>query len=67
MTEELENQTPEILEGEHNSPIQKERYFRSLSALTDFVNSFKIESGAFGRGMLDGQECFVLQYRKREE
>lgn len=64
--EKIENQSS-ILEGEHNSPIQKERYFRSLSALTDFVNSFKIESGAFGRGMLDGKECFVLQYRKREE
>lgn len=63
--EKIENQSS-ILEGEHNSPIQKERYFRSLSALTDFVNSFKIESGAFGRGMLDDKECFVLQYRRKE-
>lgn len=67
MTEKLENQTPEILEGEHNSPIQKERLFSNLAALADYIKVFNIQAGAFGKANVDGKECYVLQYRTKED
>lgn len=64
-SEKLENQTPEILEGEYNTPIQKERYFRSLSALTDFVKVFEITSGSFQELKTNGSRIYLLRFNNK--
>jgi hypothetical protein len=65
--EKLENENKEPIEGEHNSPIQKEKLFSNLTALADYIKVFSIQAGAFGRANVDGKDCYILQYRSREE
>ena len=63
MTEQIENQRESILEGDFIPAGTSERVFSTLQGLTDYVNIFKVESGRFGVGILDGKRIYVLQYQ----
>jgi hypothetical protein len=60
--EQLENDKS-YLEGEYIPAGTSERIFGTLQGLTDYVNVFKVESGRFGVGSLDGKRIYVLQHR----
>jgi len=60
--EQIENDKSYI-EGEYISAGTTERVFSTLQGLTDYVNVFKVESGRFGVGSLDGKRIYVLQYQ----
>lgn len=61
-TEQIENEKSYI-EGEYIPAGSSERIFGTLQALTDYVSIFKVESGRFGVGSLDGKRIYVLQYQ----
>ena len=60
--EQLESDKSYI-EGEYLAAGTSERVFSTLQGLTDYVNAFKVESGRFGVGSLDGKRIYVLQYQ----
>ncbi len=60
--EQIENEKS-YLEGEYLAAGTSERIFSTLQGLTDYVNVFKVESGRFGVGSLDGKRIYVLQYQ----
>ena len=60
--EQLENEKS-FIEGEYIPAGVSERIFGTLQGLTDYVNIFKVESGRFGVGSLDGKRIYVLQYQ----
>jgi hypothetical protein len=60
--EAIENEKSYI-EGEYIAAGTSERIFGTLQALTDYVAVFKVESGRFGVGSLDGKRIYVLQHR----
>jgi len=60
--EQIENEKS-FIEGEYLPAGASERIFGTLQALTDYVAVFKVESGRFGVGSLDGKKCYVLQYQ----
>lgn len=62
MTEQIENEKS-FIEGEYIPAGVSERIFGTLQGLTDYVNIFKVESGRFGVGSLDGKRIYVLQYQ----
>lgn len=63
MTEQIETERESFIEGEYIPAGTSERVFSTLQGLTDYVNIFKVESGRFGVGNLDGKKCYVLQYQ----
>ena len=66
MTEQLENEQP--LEGILESPHQKQRTFKTLSTLLDYVQAFKIESFRCDSGVMYGtnEKVYRLSYMSME-
>jgi hypothetical protein len=62
VTGQIENEKS-YLEGEYIPAGTSERVFSTLQGLTDYANVFKVESGRFGTGYIDGRKVFVLQYQ----
>lgn len=64
ITEAPEQEQIEPLEGMHESPQQKTRIFRTLSALTDYIDAFKIDNGSWASGILQstGEKVYQLTY-----
>ena len=60
--EQIQNEKSYI-EGEYIAAGTSERIFSTLQGLTDYVSIFKVQSGRFGVGSLDGKKCYVLQYQ----
>lgn len=52
------------LEGELQSLQFQTKYFKTLSALCDYVKTFNIQNGSFKYGLLDNQYVFQLEYAK---
>ena len=50
MTNEIENGNKEPLVGDVDIPNKRIHIFRSMQAMTDFVNTFKISSGQWRTG-----------------
>lgn len=50
MTNQIENENKEPLVGEVDIPNRRVHIFRSMQAMTDFVNTFKISSGQWRTG-----------------
>lgn len=63
MTEAIETERESFIEGEYIPAGTSERVFSTLQGLTDYMVIFKVESGRFGVGNLDGKKCYVLQYQ----
>lgn len=61
---ETEETVDNTLEGTYEPAQQKTRIFTTLSALTDYVNVFKIENGQYAKGILrdSGRTVFQLSY-----
>lgn len=59
----IENEQP-ILEGEYQFPQQKVRLFNTMTALTDYINVFKINNGRFDQGTMNdtGRTVYQLTY-----
>lgn len=66
--DKIENQD-NILEGIVESPQQKQRLFKTLNALTDYVSVFKIENFRCDSGVLQGtnEKVFQLSYISLED
>ena len=62
MTEAIETERESFIEGEFIPAGTSERVFSTLQGLTDYMVIFKVESGRFGVGSLDGKRIYVLQY-----
>lgn len=64
VVETLEQDHIEPLEGTHESPQHKTRIFRTLSALANYIDAFKIEGGQWGSGILQstGEKVYQLTY-----
>ena len=60
--ERLENEKS-CIEGEYIPAGVSEHVFSTLQALTDYVKVFKVESGRFGVGSLNGKRVYVLQHQ----
>lgn len=58
--DKIENQN-NILEGIVESPQQKQRLFKSLNDLVEYVSVFKIENFRCDSGVLQGTNEKVLQ------
>ena len=50
MTNQIENENKEPLVGQVDIPNRRVHIFRSMQAMTDFVNTFKISSGQWRTG-----------------
>lgn len=59
----IENESSTI-EGEFQEASHKTRIFNNLSALTDYINTFKINNGQFAQGVLrnTGKTVYQLTY-----
>lgn len=66
MTEILETEetVDNILEGEYEQVQQNTRIFTTLSALTDYINVFKIENASYSKGILrdSGRTVYQITY-----
>ena len=66
MTESLENKTEEqiVHEGEVQTMQVQTKYFKTMSALADYITGFGIKEGTFKYGNLDGVMVYQLEYMK---
>lgn len=62
MTEAIETERESFIEGEYIQAGTSERVFSTLQGMSDYMVVFKVESGRFGVGNLDGKKCYVLLY-----
>ena len=66
MTEALENKSDEqvVHEGEVQTMQVQTKYFRTASAMCDYITGFGIKGGTFKCGNLDGVMVYQLEYMK---
>ena len=63
MTDQIENENKEPLIGQVDVPNRRVHIFRSMQAMTDFINTFKISSGQWRTGhTANGQWAVELIY-----
>lgn len=63
MTDQTENENKEPLIGQVDIPNRRVHIFRSMQAMTDFINTFKISSGQWRTGhTANGQWAVELVY-----
>lgn len=68
MTNQIENENKEPLVGEVDIPNRRVHIFRSMQAMTDFINVFKISSGQWRTGNTpDGVWAVELIYNVSKE
>ena len=68
MTNQIENENKEPLVGEVDTPNKRIHIFRSMQAMTDFVNTFKISSGQWRTGhTATGEWAVELVYDTAKE
>ena len=68
MTNQIENENKEPLVGQVDIPNRRVHIFRSMQAMTDFVNTFKISSGQWRTGhTATGEWAVELVYDVSEE
>ena len=68
MTNQIENENKEPLVGEVEIPNKRVHVFRSMQAMTDFVNTFKISSGQWRTGLtVTGERVVELVYDTAKE
>ena len=68
MTNQIENENKEPLVGQVDIPNRRVHIFRSMQAMTDFVNTFKISSGQWRTGhTATGEWAVELVYDTAKE
>lgn len=67
--EQIDQETKEPLEGVAETPQQRQRTFKTLSALLDYVQVFKIESFRCDSGVMYGtnEKVYRLSYMNMED
>ena len=65
MTEAIEQQNEQILEGTLEIPHENTKIFSNMSDLTKYINVFRIENANIRSGILQetGQKVFQLTYQ----
>lgn len=69
MTEKIECNAKDILplEGDIYQDRVKEKVFKNLSAMADYIKTFNVQSGRYQLCYThEKQEVFVLQYERSE-
>lgn len=65
---QIENENKDPLIGEVECPSQKYHLFKSVSAMADFIEVFKISNGQFRSGVLaNGEPVVELVYVSYQE
>lgn len=65
---ETEETVENILEGEYQPAQQKTHIFTTISALTDYINVFKIENAQYAKGVLrdSGRTVYQITYMNEQ-